>query len=356
MNIANQNPFSSARVKLTTWYTLVLILISICLSGLFYFRTARLISLRYLHITRRLSGQPGRMHQQKHYNSEFSLSNEQQEILDAEVTNTKKELLIQLAIINTLIAFFGAGASYFLSGRTLQPIKTMINKQQCFVTNAAHEFKTPLAALQASIEVSLLNQNLSESTIKLLQDNLDDTMRLTNLTNKLLKQSQVQNNNSSQHYKQINMTSLVKNVIKELSPLAKKKQIKIKNQQQLKNNSAVIVANPDTIKEVLSILLDNAIKYSHHNSHVELRLKEAMGYLLIEVEDQGIGIAEADLEHIFDRFYRTDSSRKYDKNDYSFGLGLSLAKQIIINHGGKIEVKSQPGKGSIFRVWLKQKI
>lgn len=115
--------------------------------------------------------------------------------------------------------------------------------------------------------------------------------------------------------------------------------------------SAVPVsADREMIRRLLLILLDNAVKYSPENSQVTVRvLKEDKG-CRIEVEDQGIGIDEKDIPHIFERFYRADKTRS--RQTAGTGLGLSIAMEIAERHGGGIEVKSTPGKGSLFVVRL----
>jgi signal transduction histidine kinase len=108
---------------------------------------------------------------------------------------------------------------------------------------------------------------------------------------------------------------------------------------------SVVIGNEDSLIDLTTILLDNAIKYGN-GKKIEVRTKKTG---ILEVTDHGLGIAEEDIPHIFDRFYRADASRNKDKNE-SYGLGLSIAKSIIELHKGSIEVKSRVGKGTTFSV------
>jgi signal transduction histidine kinase len=114
-----------------------------------------------------------------------------------------------------------------------------------------------------------------------------------------------------------------------------------------------IKANRKSIKELLSILLDNAIKFSDSGDRIELRYFLEGNQVHIEVEDEGIGIADEDQDRIFDRFYKVSSSRTHGEDD-GFGLGLSIAREIVRNHKGSIRVKSQLGDGSVFYIKLPQ--
>lgn len=347
------NTFSSARVKLTIWYTLVLAMISVGLSSLYYLRTLQIIEMQYHQLNRRLSGQPGQMRVPRQSPQEWTLPENHQEILLSEFNSIRSELFQKILTINLLIIVAGAGGSFILSGKTLQPIKLALDKQKQFVTDAAHELKTPLTALQTSIEVNLMDKKNNQDTKRVLKENLEDVVRLNSLTGRLLKLSHTEENGQSGNRKVIDLLMISELALKKMKPVASKKNIKLNIDTGPYKNIKVF-GDEESLLEAIIILLDNAIKYSQKNSNIILKTSQQKRMGIVEVSDQGIGIAKKDIDKIFDRFYQSDTSRqkKFDKQTGGYGLGLALAKQIVENHGGKIEVDSQLGKGSVFRIKL----
>lgn len=261
---------------------------------------------------------------------------------------SKNRIKLNLFYIDLAILILSGAAGYFLAGRTLNPIKEMVDEQNRFITDSSHELRTPLTSLKTTIEVSLRDKNLTlKDSKRLLESNLEEVNNLEELSNDLLRLSRASKPRTALDFEEIYLEEIVKGTVKKVSPLAKSKNIKL--EENVINDP--FFGSKSDITELLVILLDNAIKYSPQGSKVTLRAKRSDGQVKIELEDQGIGIAEAELPHIFDRFYRVDTSRTKSKID-GFGLGLSIAKKIVEEHHGKIEVKSQLGKGSTFIIWL----
>ncbi len=345
------NTFSSARVKLTVWYTLVLAVISIGLSSLYYLRTLQIIEIQYHQLNRRLSGQPGQMKVPRQSSQEWTLPENHQEILSSEFNSIRSELFQKILTINLLIIIAGAGGSLILSGKTLHPIKLALDKQKQFVTDAAHELKTPLTALQTSIEVNLMDKKINQDTKRVLKENLEDVAQLNSLTTRLLQLSHAEENGLPRNRKAVDLLVISELALKKMRPVASKKNIKLKiDTGKCKNIN--VLGDEESLLEVIIILLDNAIKYSKKNSDIILKTSRQKNTRMIEVSDHGVGIAKKDIDKIFDRFYQSDTSRhkNSDKQTGGYGLGLALAKQIIENHGGKIDADSQLGKGSVFRI------
>ena len=127
---------------------------------------------------------------------------------------------------------------------------------------------------------------------------------------------------------------------------------KAKNIKIVKKLKSVIVrGNTQSLVELMSVLVDNAVKYSPAKGKIEVGIKKTRKCGIVEVTDEGEGICKKDIPHIFDRFYRADSSRGKNKAD-GFGLGLSIAKSIVDTHRGSISVKSKARRGSTFKVIL----
>jgi len=348
--------FSLARLKLTAWYALVLAIVSISLSSLLYFRTSQIIDLQYHQLNRRLTGH-GQMRVLRQPTDNLNFLEEQQQILSSELNTVHQELLQRILSINLLIILIGAGASYLLSGKTLQPIQVALDQQQQFVEDAAHELKTPLTALQTSLEVNLMDKKLDSIAKKILQENLEDVIRLNNLSNRLLQLAQHPNNQQSINYSSVDLKTVIKRAIRQIQPLANKKEIKLVFElKRNKTDRYKVLGDHEKLTEAIIILLDNAIKYSQKGKKVFLQLTSNKKMLMLEIKDQGRGIAKEELDKIFNRFYRSDSSRyKESSNQTSgFGLGLALAKQIVENHQGIIKVESLPDKGTVFKILLKK--
>lgn len=169
---------------------------------------------------------------------------------------------------------------------------------------------------------------------------------MTTLTDTLLRLSQ-QEANQPTVFEKCNLNDVVQKALEQTKAFADHKQIKIKT--NLKNVSTN--GDPQSLTELLVILLDNAIKYSPPNTTIAVSLKKKNNHAWLTVEDEGKGINPEDLTYIFDRFYRVNQARSRDETS-GFGLGLSIAQQISKRHGGNIEATSTVGKGSIFSVEL----
>lgn len=340
--------FHSARIKLTAWYLLIIMLISVSFSVAMYrvltSELDRVERMQRLRIERRLPEQPWIVPPPDTEN-ELSPSFR----LDPDlIVETKNRLQLILAIINFAILGSSAIAGYFLAGRTLKPISEMVDDQNRFITDASHELRTPLTSLKSEIEVNLRNKKLKlNEAKKLLASNLEEVNNLQVLSDGLIKLTQYQKGDNGLVVTKVSLASIIDEAIRKVANLAKNKNVTIVN----KISDYPIEGNKQTLVELFVIFLDNAIKYSPPRSKVKLTSEKTDGNVLINIADQGIGIDEKDIPHLFDRFYQADKSRaKFGVAGY--GLGLSIAKQIIDRHNGSIKVQSKSNKGSIFTVQL----
>lgn len=255
---------------------------------------------------------------------------------------TKQRILFILIGINTGILAISGGLGYLLAGRTLKPIKKMVDEQKRFIADSSHEFRTPLTSLRSEIEVGLRNSKLTiHDAKKLLNSNLEEVVSLQKLSDNLLELAQNGNMIKPQDMENISILEIAKTAIKKIESLARKKQITIEN----KIEDIKIKGIEDRLIEVFVILLDNAVKYSPRKSKVNIKSEIENGFVKISVIDFGIGIEKEDLPYIFDRFYRADKSRSQTSG---YGLGLSIAKKIIESHEGSITIESKPGKQTSF--------
>jgi signal transduction histidine kinase len=262
------------------------------------------------------------------------------------IDEAKLRIKLALLIINLAILATSFAAGYFLAGKTLLPIREMIDEQSRFITDSSHELRTPLTALRSEMEVSLRDKNLKLKDAKeIIKSNLEEVIAIQRLSDNLLKLTKSFNQNK--RIGELKVNEIIDYAVKKVSPMAKQKNIEI----NAKSDNTIIFANELEMTELLIIFLDNAIKYSPDNSSIEIIEKKKGSSIEVKVKDYGIGIEQKDLPHLFERFYRADKSRS--KNDSEgFGLGLSIAKRIVDNNSGKIEVESEVEKGTTFIITL----
>ena len=340
--------FQTARIKLTAWYLLILMTISICFSVVIYRMTSteveRFARMQRLRIERNL-------HDSRAIPVEITLDKliPSPSVMDPELaSDVRHRMQIFFLLVNGGIFIVAGGLSYFLAGKTLGPIQEMVNDKNRFVSDASHELRTPLTAMKSSLEVYLRDPNLTiDEARKVISENIEDVNKLQNLSESLLKLTQHDSVQDTNTFSQFSMKQVGESVVKKLEPIAKKKHITIK--QSIADIS--LWGNKEKISELLIIILDNAIKYSSEGKTVDISANKSGKQLAITIADSGIGIEKKDLPHIFDRFYRADNARgKTGKGGY--GLGLAIAKQIVVAHYGKIDVKSQVKKGTAVTITL----
>lgn len=328
--------FKSARLRLTAWYVLLIVLITLAFSFAMYVIATRDLSRLIDHAKQR--DQIMRLREPIRPVSYFPPGPTVNE-LEA----IRSQVVINLVILNAFIWIGSAIAAYFLAGRTLSPIKAMMDEQVRFVSDASHELRTPLAVLKTELESSLLEKKISDKQARqIITSNLEEVNHLQQLTTGLLQLSSPEAN----HHELLNLAEVVELAERQVTTLAKNKTVKVDVSGL---SSASVLGNPEALKQVFTILLENAIKYSSNKSAVTVKIASDGDDYKVIVRDQGIGISAEDLPHIFDRFYRADASRSKIEG---YGLGLAIAQTIITAHHGTIEVESEPNKGSVFIVWL----
>jgi signal transduction histidine kinase len=332
--------FKQARLKLTAWYLLIIMVISFSFSGLIY-------QLINTEINRFANSQRNRIERQFILNDQ--IPHPPTIIIDEDLINeSRHRLLMNLIIINGVILIISGSLSYFLAGRTLSPIQKMSEDQNRFISDASHELRTPLTALKSLFEVSLRDKkiNLIEAK-KVIATGISQTDKLKVLSDSLLELSRFENNNLKTNYQPVSLKKVILEAISQIKSKAVKKNIKIVT----KINSAKILGDLNKLVEVFIIFLDNAIKYSSKNSQIRLISQIKKNNLIIKIIDQGIGINQKDIPRIFDRFYQADNART-KTNESGYGLGLSIAQKIIKSHQGKIEVISKLNRGTTFTIYL----
>jgi signal transduction histidine kinase len=318
--------FKEARLKLTGWYLLIIMVISISFSGIIYGMVSMEME-RFVHSPR--------------------FRESQIPIIEEEVLEGSRQRLIwSLVEINGVILIISGTLGYLLAGRTLVPIQKMLEEQKRFVGDASHELRTPLTALKSMLEVGLRDKDMNiKEARKLITESIEETDKLKNLSDSLLELAR--ENKQKITFEKVRVAEILKDAIKKVDNRAKNKKIKIIS----KVNGSTVKGNMEKLSELMVILLDNAIKYSPKESQIKISAKMGKNQVYIKVIDQGQGISEKDLPHIFERFYRADSARTH-QSEGGYGLGLAIAKKIVDEHAGKISVTSEVNKGSEFKIVL----
>ena len=213
---------------------------------------------------------------------------------------------------------------------------------QRFTADAAHELRTPLAALKTTAELSLRRSRQSEEYREALQQVVQISDRIQALVETLLAIARGQVPTIGVAETVVDLGALIDDLAVEMQPLMDDRRLSF----QVQTKSVFAEVNSDGVRRIVAILLDNAMKYTSAGGTVSVAVGEAGDRFEISVTDTGAGIPEAELSRIFERFYRVDASR--DRKTGGFGLGLAIARQLAQGHGGDIIATSTEGAGSQF--------
>src|SRR3990170_7493458 len=297
--------FQNARLKLTFWYLLIIMLVSGFFSLIVYRGFTKELG-RGFHM-QAIRGTPERRLVVQERNGFFRIlpfviyPDEIPPEDVAEIINlAKRRFATQLAIINGAILFLAGTAGYFLAGKTLHPIELMVSEQKRFVADASHELRTPLASLKTEVEVALRDKRLKLKDAKgLLRSNLAEVDKMKYFSDNLLSLSRYETNGNNLLTEEVDLVEASRQAIERNMPVAVEKKITIKDDL----SEVVVNGNTQSLVELISILINNAVKYSPEKSEVRVRvLRLRSGQLrglrknaVIEVKDEGVGIAEKDI-------------------------------------------------------------
>ncbi|MED3563845.1 HAMP domain-containing sensor histidine kinase [Bacillus xiapuensis] len=264
-------------------------------------------------------------------------------------TNSEKELLNRLLLMMLIGCGIGVicavATGYFLAGRALVPIKNAWQKQQEFVSDASHELRTPLAVIQAktdllfrSPQATIQEKVLDISTIS------TESRRLSKLVGHLLTLARSDSDQIEMKKQSFRLDELLQEIYQHYEEFVsyQGKTIHLDVPEPVQ-----FLGDKERVHQLIVILVDNATKYTNEGGEIRLSCQQNHSSIILTVEDNGIGIPEADIPKIFDRFYQSDKARTSAEGT---GLGLSIAKWIIEKHHGKTKVQSSVGTGTTIEI------
>lgn len=269
-----------------------------------------------------------------------------------------RQVIWVVGVIGTVVAVV---AGFFAAGQALRPIMRSWLRQQEFVADASHELRTPLTVIQSNLDVVLGHaQESVMDNLEWLNNAKAETRRLAKLTVDLLTLARADSNEHVLNFQRVDLGEIVGRVVDTFQPFAEDKGLKltleplpVAGREADAGRAAFHVwGDPDRLHQLVFILIDNAIKYTPGGGEIHVTLSMARHSARLAVRDTGIGIAHAELERVFDRFYRSDPARA--RVQAGAGLGLSIARWIVEMHNGRLHLQSTVGVGSEFTVVLPQ--
>ena len=262
------------------------------------------------------------------------------------------QLRIVLLAVLAVSIVPAVGGGYLLSGRALRPIKTAMDSQRTFIADASHELRTPVAVVRTNAE--LLKRHLGPDTGHTaasdqvaLDDILSESDRLGRMVDQMLTLAEADAGQRTVLSSEISLNELIDEVARSMRSIAETRQMLLETRL---TDDVSVNGDPGRLRELVSVLLDNAVKYADAGGRVEVALRREHRKAIIEVSDNGPGIPRDALPHVFDRFYRVDEARSRESG--GTGLGLAIARHIVDAHGGTINIESSAGAGTKVTVEL----
>ncbi|WP_285715597.1 ATP-binding protein [Pelosinus sp. IPA-1] len=257
-----------------------------------------------------------------------------------------RSLVTALLFIGFICLLLSLGGSLYMANRAIIPIRNAWEQQKCFLADVSHELRTPLTIMQTNLEIVFDNQGETvASQYKWLHNIKEESDAMAKLVNSLLFLARADSKQPLIEKKHFSLSEAITRSLASLSPLAATKDLKL---HVLVNPDIYCYGDEGTIRQVITILFDNAIRHTPASGQISLHLQQISKNIILTFSDTGEGIPPKHLGKIFDRFYQVDTSRFKGGT----GLGLSIAKLIIEAHNGTIQVTSEPMVKTEFLITL----
>lgn len=255
-----------------------------------------------------------------------------------------------LFLLCAVCIMLAAGGGYYMAAKNIKPLEILFAREHEFAADASHELRTPLTVLSLGVE-SLQNDDeskLSGFAQEVLRDMQHETKYMSRLIEALLTLARGDEENTPLARAKVDLTEVAVKVCNKMRTLAAKKGLGLEYAAG-DARQVFILGDKNKMEQLLIIFIDNAIKYSESGT-ITVTVDADSMHAVIKVMDEGIGISESDAQKIFERFYRVDKARSRAAG--GFGLGLNIARIIVVRHGGTVSVKPRSPHGSIFTVRL----
>jgi heavy metal sensor kinase len=236
--------------------------------------------------------------------------------------------------------------------RTVDRLESAFRRQNQFAADASHELRTPLSVILSQSEVALRKDRAAEEYRTALIAIMKTAQKMSATVRKLLTVNRLLADKGALNHETLDLAAIIDASVRLLIPLAERKRVHV--QMPRTEGQMVVQGDKDVLLELFTNLLDNAIKYNVAEGMVQIIVRKEEEFIHCEIKDTGIGIPDDDREKVFDRFYRVDPSRSQEIE--GSGLGLSICKEIVKLYGGRIEIKSEAGRGTSVSVYLKKRL
>jgi signal transduction histidine kinase len=247
--------------------------------------------------------------------------------------------------IGTFFIVLLGGISWWLAGNTLKTSQKAWDNQQQFIANASHELRTPLTLIRASADVALRHSSAGSEQANLMKDILLECDHMTGLVEDMLLLTRLDTQKLEIELSNISLKDLLNEIRHQFEPIMQERQL----DWQVAEFSGLIYANESRLRQVILILLDNAMRHTPVDERISIEAQKSANKIELVVSDSGSGIPAEALPHIFDRFYQVENARA---EHGSSGLGLSIAKSLIEAQQGEIRIESEFGKGTSVHILL----
>ncbi len=312
---------------------------------------------------------------------------------NSEVRSHLDRLLSVMITVATLVVAASTWVAYLLAGRTLKPVDLIVDEVEAisdgrslhrrlaiprtrdelsrltstlnamlgrlessffalrrFTADASHELKTPLTVLRAGIERAITHPNATDDVLEVLEETLVEVNRMTELVDSLLMLARTDEGRAGLHKEPVDLRELMGEMAETASILEEGSSVSVS--VEVPEEPTTVLVDRSRIRQLLMNLLTNAIKFNQPEGRVTVVTEAENGDLVIRVTDTGVGMSGADLEHLYQRFWRADPARSRTGQRPGAGLGLAICKWIAEAHGGSIDAKSKRGKGTTMTVKL----
>lgn len=269
--------------------------------------------------------------------------------------NLQDNMADKLLRVLLLAMLIGASLSfisgYFIAGRSIVPIQEGLTRQKNFVADASHELRTPVTIMRTNLDVVKgVPKESVGSQMEWIDSAYKETEYMQKLIDKLLTIAKADLGDIGAEKKLVDMHKLCRSMRTRFDKLAQQQGIKISFSDKAKNEKLFVIGDEAELKLLFSNIIDNALHYSGEGKKIKITLFSVGSNIQVDIQDDGIGIAEEDIDNIFERFYRADKARS--RREGGSGLGLPIARQIASEHHGKISAVSRKGKGTTMSVVL----